>query len=132
MASGATGVILVGTELALSKLQDTEIMNDNRKDDLYNTGKLTMFYGNPLMELPQAIKQGGFKADAPELLMADDEIFIIPDNVGKPVKMIVEPELIDINESGVRVDDTIEFAVRFSQGVTVLTSAFIGLIKITA
>ena len=131
MASGATSVILVGTELALSKLQDTEIMNDDRKNDLYNTGKLTMFYGNPLMELPQAIKQGGFKADAPELLMADDEIFIIPDNVGKPVKMIVEPELIDINESGVRVDDTIEFAVRFSQGVTVLTSAFIGLIKLS-
>ena len=107
-------------------------MNDDRKNDLYNTGKLTMFYGNPLMELPQAIKQGGFKAEAPELLMADDEIFIIPDNVGKPVKMIVEPELIDINESGVRVDDTFEFAVRFTQGVTVLTSAFIGLIKITA
>ena len=131
MASGATGVILVGTELALSKFEDTDIMNDNRKDDLYNTGKLTMFYGNPLMELPQAIKQGGFKADAPELLMADDEIFIIPDNVGKPVKQIVEPELIDLNESGVRVDDTIEFAVRFSQGVTVLTSAFIGLIKLS-
>ena len=57
--------------------------------------------------------------------------FIIPDNVGKPVKQIVEPELIDINESGVRVDDTIEFAVRFGQGVTVLTSAFIGLIKLS-
>lgn len=108
MASGATGVILVGTELALSKLQDATVMNDDRKNDLYNTGKLTMFFGNPLMELPQAIKQGGFKADAPELLMKDDEIFIIPDNVGKPVKQVVEPELIDLNESGVRVDDTIE------------------------
>lgn len=131
MASGATGVILVGTELALSKLEDVAIMNDDRKNDLYNTGKLTMFYGNPLMELPQAIKQGGFNASNPQLLMADNEIFIIPNNVGKPVKMIVEPELIDINESGVRVDDTIEFAVRFSQGVTVLTSAFIGLIKLS-
>ena len=92
MASGATGVILVGTELALSKLEDVTIMNDDRKNDLYNTGKLAMFYGNPLMELPQAIKQGGFDASNPQLLMADDEIFIIPDNVGKPVKQIVEPE----------------------------------------
>ena len=92
MASGATGVILVGTELALSKLEDVTIMNDDRKNDLYNTGKLAMFYGNPLMELPQAIKQGGFDATNPQLLMADDEIFIIPDNVGKPVKQIVEPE----------------------------------------
>lgn len=132
MASGATSVTLVGTELALSKLEDKDVFNDDRKNELYNTGKLSMFYGNRLMELPQAIKQGGFSATALELLMDDTQIFIIPDNVGKPVKMIVEPELLDINESGVRVDDTVEFAVRYTQGVTVLTSAFVGLIKITA
>ena len=43
--------------------------------------------------------------------------------------MIVEPELIDINESGVRVDDTIEFAVRFSFGCQLITGSALGAIK---
>lgn len=34
----------------------------------------------------------------------------------------------DINESGVRVDDTIEFAVRFSFGCCVLTGVMLGVI----
>ena len=46
--------------------------------------------------------------------------------------MIVEPELIDINESGVRVDDTIEFAVRFSFGLTMLTGRALGAIELAA
>ena len=44
--------------------------------------------------------------------------------------MIVEPELIDINESGVRVDDTIEFAVRFSFGLRVITGRAMGVIEL--
>ena len=35
----------------------------------------------------------------------------------------------DINESGVRVDDTIEFAVRFSFGCAVVTGCMLGLIS---
>ena len=35
----------------------------------------------------------------------------------------------DINESGVRVDDTIEFAVRFSFGCNVITGNVLGLIS---
>ena len=35
----------------------------------------------------------------------------------------------DINESGVRVDDTIEFAVRFSFGCCVLSGVMLGVIS---
>ena len=38
-------------------------------------------------------------------------------------------ELMDINESGVRVDDTIEFAVRFSFGCCVLSGVMLGVIS---
>ena len=64
-----------------------------------------------------------------EYVMQDDVIFVIPNNVLKPVKMVVEPELMDINESGVRVDDTIEFAVRFSFGCNVITGCMLGVIS---
>lgn len=35
----------------------------------------------------------------------------------------------DINESGVRVDDTIEFAIRFSFGCNVITGCMLGVIS---
>ena len=126
MASGATSVTLVGTAVALGYLQDAELMNDDRKNELYNTGRLGKWMGIDLVELPQSFKQGSALT---KKVMQDDIIFIVPNNVGKPVKMVVEPELMDINESGVRVDDTIEFAVRFSFGCNVITGNVLGLIS---
>ena len=132
MASGASDVILVGTDLALSKLQDATYptadgLSSGMKDELHRTGKLGVWYGITLMELPQMFKQG---TAMDKLVLKDDEIFIIPNNVEKMVKEIVEPELMDINGSGVRVDDTVEFAVRYSHGVTVITGSVIGYLKL--
>ena len=126
MASGASAVTLVGTNVALSYLQDADLMTDARKDELHQTGRLGKWMGHDLIELPNAFKQGTALG---QKVMADDIIYIIPNNVGKPVKMVVEPELMDINESGVRVDDTIEFAVRFSFGCNVITGNVLGVIK---
>ena len=137
MVSGASDVMLVGTRLALSHLEGVEVANsmasDAMKDELHQTGVLRLFHGIPLVELPQAIKKGlptNLDGASAQLLQRDDIIFILPNNIGKPIKMIVEPELIDINESGVRVDDTIEFAVRFSFGLALLTGRALGAIKL--
>ena len=98
MASGASDVILVGTDLALSKLQDAKYptadgLSSNMKDELHRTGKLGVWYGYTLMELPQMFKQG----------TALQEYVL---------------------------DDTIEFAVRYSHGVVVVTGAVIGRLAI--
>ena len=123
--------MLVGTALALSALENVETVSENMKDELHQTGALRVFHGIPLVELPQAVKAlGDLSAldKVGDLVQSDEVIYILPNNIGKPIKMIVEPELIDINESGVRVDDTIEFAVRFSFGLTVLTGRALGAI----
>ena len=132
IVSGASDVMLVGTKLALSALPEVE--TEATKNELHQTGALRVFQGIPLVELPQAIKDyAQFHANAEQGLLIDDKvIYIVPNNIGKPIKMIVEPELIDINESGVRVDDTIEFAVRFSFGLAVLTGRALGVIKLQA
>ena len=132
MASGASDVILVGTDLALSKLQDASYptadgLSSNMKDELHRTGKLGVWYGYTLMELPQMFEQG---SALERYVLDDNQIYIIPNNAGKFVKEIVEPELMDINGSGVRVDDTIEFAVRYSHGVAVVTGTVIGRLAI--
>ena len=130
MISGASEVMLVGTKLALSRLEGVETLSEARKNRVQEEGSLRVFHGIPLVELPQAVKKLGELTDGePEaLLHADNVIYILPNNIGKPIKMIVEPELIDINESGVRVDDTIEFAVRFSFGLAFLTGRALGAI----
>ena len=133
MVSGAQQVMLVGTALALSHLEGVETLSEARKNQVQETGALRVFRGIPLVELPQAIKKLGALTglDAVgELVQSDEIIYILPNNIGKPIKMIVEPELIDINESGVRVDDTIEFAVRFSFGLAVLTGRALGAIEL--
>lgn len=128
-ASGASSVTLFGTDVALEYLVDgalTELPTDSVKDELHKTGRLGTWYGETLVELPNSFKQGSAMT---KNVMQDDVIYVIPNNVIKPVKMIVEPELMDINESGVRVDDTIEFAIRFSFGCCVVTGCMLGVIS---
>ena len=106
LVSGAQQVMLVGTGLALSALEGVDVETEATKNQLHNEGALRFFHGIPLVELPQAIKKYALdnsKKEVGQLLVDDEIIYILPNNIGKPIKMIVEPELIDINESGVRV-----------------------------
>ena len=135
LVSGAQQVMLVGTGLALSALEGVDVVTPTEamRNQLHEVGALRTFHGIPLVELPQAIKGYALdnsKKEVGQLLVSDEVIYILPNNIGKPIKMIVEPELIDINESGVRVDDTIEFAVRFSFGLAVLTGRALGVINL--
>lgn len=135
LVSGAQQVMLVGTGLALASLEGVDVTTPTEamRNQLHEVGALRTFHGIPLVELPQAIKEYALdnsKKEVGELLVDDEVIYILPNNIGKPIKMIVEPELIDINESGVRVDDTIEFAVRFSFGLAVLTGRALGVIEL--
>ena len=131
MLSGAQQVVLVGTGLALSALEGVETVSEAMKNEMHQQGALRVFQGIPLVELPQAVKDTNLAHGTEGRLVQNDKtIYIVPNNIGKPIKMIVEPELIDINESGVRVDDTIEFAVRFSFGLRVITGRAMGVIEL--
>lgn len=91
-ASGASSVTLFGTGVALEFLEDGMLAShgtDDLKNELARTGRIGTWYGETLVELPNSFKQGkGLK----ENVMSDDVIYVIPNNVNKPVKMVVEPE----------------------------------------
>lgn len=128
-ASGASSVTLFGTEVALEFLEEGMLQEHSSSElnaQKARAGRIGTWYGETVVELPNAFKQGSAMK---ENVMQDNVIFVIPNNVIKPVKMVVEPELMDINESGVRVDDTIEFAVRFSFGCNVVTGCMLGVIS---
>lgn len=141
MASGASSVTLFGTELAIETLTleagaganvayIQAIGSDAIKDELHRTGRVGTWYGHLLVELPNGF-QVGAGLNTNKLVMPDNIIYIVPNVEEKPVKLVVEPELIDINESSLaRVDDTIEVAARWTVGAKVITgSAMAAFIK---
>ena len=129
-ASGASSVILVGTEEALAHLQGAkyfeEVGHEALRAELHRTGKIGTWFGHDLMEIPATSAEIEVTVDAKQAKL-NDMIFIVPNNIAKPIKSIVEPELMDINGSGVRVDDTVEFAVRYSHGVAILVGSMLGV-----
>ena len=129
--SGASSVILVGTELALAHLQDTtyfgEVGHEALRAELHRTGKIGTWFGHDLMEIPATSAAIEVTVGAKQAKL-DDMIFVVPNNIAKPIKSIIEPELMDINGSGVRVDDTVEFAVRYSHGVAIVVGSMLGVL----
>ena len=95
-------------------------------NEVYNTGRLGKWYGHDVVELPNGFKQG---TGLTEMVLDDKIIYVIPNVEEKPVKLVVEPELIDINESSIaRVDDTIEVAARWTVGAQVITGSAMGAV----
>ena len=130
MASGATSVTLLGTGVALDYLADENAIDymksEKARVEMMEYGRVGRWYGETIVELPNAFKQGtGLK----DYVMPDNVIFIIPNTVEKPVKLITENILIDFDNSGLRVDETLELSMKFSFGVATVTGNVLGMIK---
>lgn len=128
LLSGASSVTLLGTELALEALtQDDSIKylgSADVQNEIYRTGRLGFWHGNPCIELQNGFKTG---TGLEEMVLSDKVVYIIPNVEEKPCKLVLEPELLDINEANfARVDDAVELAIRFSFGVNVITGNAIG------
>ena len=137
MLSGADSVTLVGTGLALDFLSegiDPSMYSDAMKNEAHANGRLRTWKGGiPMVELNNALLDGAnvdFTSLDLKTVLKDDVIYVIPNNIGKMVKMIIEPSVVDLQASGVRYDDTVEFATRFSFGCAVVTGSAIGTIAV--
>lgn len=130
MASGASSVILFGTAVALDYLADENkidyMQSEKARVEMMEYGRVGKWYGETIVELPNAFKQGTGMA---ETVMKDNIIYIIPNTVEKPVKLVTENILIDFDNSGLRADETLELSMRFSFGVEVVTGNVLGVLK---
>ena len=126
----ATGVKpqLVGTSLALSKLQNKEVVSfsDGMKDERNRQGFLSVWEGYACLEIEQTQKVG-----KPGVYnFSNDEIYIIAGDT-KPVKLTLRSGLIDPNGSGVRFQDrSMNFQYEFDMGVAIVTARAIGRISL--
>lgn len=128
LLSGASSVTLLGTDLALDALtQDGSIKyleSADIQNEIYKTGRLGYWHGNSCIQLPNGFKLG---TGLQEMVLSDKVVYIIPNVEEKPVKLVIENDLLDINESDfARVDDTVEIAIRFSMGCNVICGSSIG------
>lgn len=125
-ASNGQGAVLVGTKLALRKLQGiTQVKSDAMADAMNKDGLLTVWQGVPCMEIAQGHKIGTF-----EFTMPNDKIYVIAGDT-KPVKMVLEgeTEVKEVSED-LNADGTVEHIVRFKAGCAVVYGGMIGEITL--
>lgn len=127
-------VIVMGTATALKKLgklTDIEWVSDKMKDALHETGRLGLYEGTALIEIPQRLaKKGGTL----ERMVDTNKLFVFPVSMDKFVKMVNvgDAEITEITERGARMDDSMKFEYQQSFGIGTQVGKYFGAVEITA
>lgn len=126
-------VIIMGAAVALKKLgklTDIEWVSDNMKDALHENGRLGLYEGTALVEIPQRLaKKGGTL----ERMIDTNKLFVFPISMDKFVKMVNagDAEILEITEKGARMDDSMKFEYQQSFGIGTQIGKYFGAIEIT-
>ena len=126
-------VVVLGTAVALKKLgklTDIEWVSDNMKDALHETGRLGLYEGTALVEIPQRLaKKGG----SLERMIDTNKLLVLPVSMAKFVKMVNvgDAEILEITEQGARMDDSMKFEYQQSFGIGTQIGKYFGAVEIT-
>lgn len=120
-------VAIIGTKVALKKitaLADVDWATSEQKESIANTGRLGMYEGTTLMEIPQRLKVGG---DFTKLI-PNDKLLIMPVRDDKFVKFFDEgeTEIFEIDEKGEHKDDFQTYEVQRAYGAEVVLGQYFG------
>lgn len=131
-AASGKDVMLVGTRIAMQKLQDTvpyALFSDEMKNERHNNGMLGMWEGYQCVALERINKEG----TRDSIFTADDnkKIYIIPiDSDFKPIKRVNEGDVqyFERGMSGDMQDRTAEAEIWYFEGIGVVIDQAFGLI----
>lgn len=131
----ATGdeVVVMGTKSALSKLsslEDISWVSNNMKDERHTTGRLGLFEGIRLVEIPQRFATN----DTTVKLVDNTKLLIMPVADNKFIKIYNEgdPQIKEISDGTTNMDKTIEYEYQIKMGVATIIGKKFGMWKITA
>lgn len=133
----ATGneVVIMGTKSALSKLKnmaDVSWISDGMKDELYNTGRLGLFEGTKLAEIPQVFAPN----DTTKKLVDNSKLLIIPMSTEgtKFVKLVMEGDaaVSESTDKDKNIDMTIPYEYAQRMGIATVIGKKFGTWNITA
>ena len=127
-------VVIMGTKTALKKitaLADVDWANLAQKDAIANTGRLGMYEGTTLIEIPQRVKTGSTTG---EYLISNNVLLIMPVTEDKFIKFVDEgeTEIFEVTEKGQLVDDFETYEVSRRMGAAVVLGQYFGQWKFQA
>lgn len=133
----ATGneVVIMGTKSALSKLRnmaDVNWISKEMKDELYNTGRLGLFEGTKLAEIPQVFAPN----DTTKKLVDNSKLLIMPMSTEgtKFIKLVMEgdAQVSESTDKDKNIDMTITYEYAQRMGIATVIGKKFGTWNITA
>ncbi len=124
----ATGdeVVIMGTKTALSRLNaltETQWISEGMKEERHTTGRLGIWEGIRLVEIPQAFAPN----DTTKKLVDNKKLLIMPVADNKFIKIYNEgdAQIKEVNDSATNMDMTLEYEYQLKMGVaTVIGKKF--------
>lgn len=131
-ANGVEAVIM-GTKTALSKVADlTQVQwySGNMKDERNTTGKLGIWEGIKLVEIPQSFAPN----DTTTKLVANNKLLIMPAVDNKFIKIYDEGDarIKEVSDGNTNMDMTIEYEFQQKMGVATVVNRKFGTYTFTA
>lgn len=126
-------VVVMGTATALKKigkLTDIEWVSNGMKEAMHEEGKLGFYEGVSLIEIPQRLIKKGATL---EHMIDSTKLLVMPVSMDKFVKMVNvgDAEILEINEKGARMDDSMKFEYQESFGIGTQVGKYFGAVTIT-
>ena len=130
----ATGdeVVIMGTKSALSKLNNmlpTEWISAGMKEERHTTGRLGIWEGIRLVEIPQSFAPN----DTSKKLVDNTKLLIMPVADNKFIKIFNEGEayIKEVNDGNTNMDMTTEYEFQKKMGVATIIGKKFGMWTIT-
>lgn len=129
-AATGTQPVIVGTQSALTQITAglaVEWYSDGMKDTLNSTGRIGVYKGMTLVQLPQAHKANTF-----EFAYDDNQLLILPNAADKFVKIVFEGDdmIKEVSDNITNNDMSIEYKYITRFGTQTVFSSVFGLYKL--
>lgn len=118
-AASGSAPMVVGTRKGLAKVTaglDAAYLSEKSKEQLNNTGRVTVYNGMTLVQLPTVHKANSF-----EFAYNDNQLLILPSGDNKPVKLVYEGDSLvkEVSDGTDNMDMSLEykFITRFGTNV---------------
>lgn len=131
----ATGdeVVIMGTKAALSKLtalSDVSWISDAMKEERHTTGRLGIWEGTRLVEIPQRFAPN----DTSTRLVDNNKLLIMPVADNRFIKVYDEGEAVitEVSDASTHMDMTIDYEYQQKMGVATVIGKYFGVWNISS
>lgn len=132
--ANGTGVVVMGTRTALSKLQailiDPQWATDGMKEEMRATGRVSIAEGITMVEIPQAFAPN----DTSKKLVDNTKLLVMPVADNRFIKIYNEgdAQIKEVNDNETHNDETIDYEYKLKMGVGTVIGRKFGVWNITA